>query len=304
MNSTLKSLLFSILTISGITTHGYTRLCRTVLFQTPATPLLSNTAAPLHPPITILIHGTRLLKPLDTFFRCIPDKGLNPVAFQSSRSRITQAARSFCSQRPNLFNPDHFYTFGWDGDLDKDVRSQAGNDLYQEIKQLTSDYIKKYQTIPTIRILSHSHGGNAALNMARYHSADAIVGNIELVLLACPVQQETAHYTKNPLFKKIYSFYSSSDFKQIADPQAIKIDFYNRSIDYSKREFPASDALEQYEITINKRGLFHPDFIAPRFTNLLPSLLSWLKSDGKDMTSAEKTVSRFYQSPMLNLQTA
>ena len=40
-------------------------------------------------------------------------------------------------------------------------------------------------------------------------------------MMACPVQAKTMECIKDPMFKRIYSLYSSLDFVQILAPQMV-----------------------------------------------------------------------------------
>ncbi len=100
----------------------------------------------------------------------------------------------------------------------------------------------------------------------------------KLILLACPVQTETAHFTNHKMFKKIISCYSHADFIQTLDPQKVNIfkDMIRKAIEkksiepikdgfahikktpfFSERHFDPSPGLIQAEI---KWGDLEPDY--------------------------------------------
>jgi len=56
--------------------------------------------------------------------------------------------------------------------------------------------------VPKVTLISHSHGGNVALNLAAIAEKESPLSIERLILLACPVQQETAALVDAPMFKK------------------------------------------------------------------------------------------------------
>lgn len=114
-------------------------------------------------------------------------------------------------------DPEHIYLFGWSGGFTPEARTSAGLHLYQELKNITNKYIERYGVCAPITIVSHSHGGNVALeSVAAYDNSVTIE---KLILLACPVQEKTKPYTTSPLFKHIYSIHSDKDYFQVLDMQ-------------------------------------------------------------------------------------
>ena len=114
---------------------------------------------------------------------------------------------------------DLYYTFGWNGLLSQTKRYQAARIFYQELKDELAQ-LKLLGIIPTLRIITYSHGGNVALNLpAIAFERDEHVPFVvdELVLLGMPVQTETDFLICDPLFKKIYHIYSDADVVQSLD---------------------------------------------------------------------------------------
>jgi hypothetical protein len=173
------------------------------------------------PSITVWIHGTRGFKPLDEFVHAAPPgSDLRPIASLDKKyNRFKNMAKTIAEADPTNYPFEHFYIFGWSGDLSFKVRQKAAEDLHQDLEKIVAVYTKKYGKVPFIRLITHSHGGNVALNLATINHTNQEWLINEMILLACPVQHRTGNLIASPLFEKIYSFYSTMDTLQIADPQ-------------------------------------------------------------------------------------
>lgn len=150
------------------------------------------------------------------------------------------------------------------------------------------EYESKYGVKPEITLITHSHGGNVVLNMAALKDNDGDFA-VQAILLACPVQHETKELVADPFFKKVYSFYSTSDILQIIDPQGMyKTDTnQKRHFELSKREFPVSDNLRQAQLRINGFGIMHIGFTLERFIELLPDIVSHTEQWEREEKSIE-----------------
>lgn len=244
----------------------------------PASPLSGETKQDTSPAITIWIHGTRLLPKgvLANFSFSKP--GLNLVNEYDTKYHIRTIAETLITIDPAHFPRETFYIFGWSGKLDTKERKKAAKILNNELKKVIKKYRKKYGVNPTIRIITHSHGGNVALNLAAIKkNCDTIISIDELILLACPVQEKTKNLTKNPMFKNIYSLYSTLDFIQVLDPQGLHKKRVQAKL-FSERTFQPHKTLIQAKIKINKRNPAHIEFIMRNFLSTLPKLLNELRT--------------------------
>ena len=173
--------------------------------------------------ITIFIHGTTPpdaimgIPPVRSFFYCPP--GLTKAAELDQQYHTAKIVQLLNAADQQEFDLHHFYLFGWSGTLSHQARKEAAQQLHAALNSLIQD-----EFAPLIRIITHSHGGNVALllhEMANGStSSDSLIID-ELILLACPVQTETAAHAHAPLFKKIYSIHSHSDLLQVLDPQGM-----------------------------------------------------------------------------------
>ncbi len=248
--------------------------------------------------ITVFIHGTLPVQPLlhiplvQRFFRC--PRGITSLAnLEDSHSRDFLTTLS--SKYPKEFPADHCYTFGWPGDLNHTARKDAAGELYKDLIKLQKEY-KLRKVAAYLRLLTHSHGGNVALclkNAAdKYANGTQLIID-ELILLACPVQVETADNAKDRLFKKVYSIHSHSDLLQILDPQGVHVfleylknfglEFTLSNLKelgplFSERHFPKHCKVIELNVKYPHRELLHIEFLLPKFIDALPMLLNTLKT--------------------------
>lgn len=206
-------------------------------------------------------------------------------------------AHTLAQTDPNNFPFEHIYLSGWSGKLDFAERTKSASELFNHITQLQQTYRARYGAVPRIRIITHSHGGNVALNMAKCNNAETVIID-ELILLACPVQKETAQFVHHAMFKKIYSLHSHLDMIQVLDPQGwhdiktvLKQFFTTVNFDtfkelfsktdqpfFSERHFTAHAKLIQADIRTKYRGLLHIEFKLLPFIKKLPHVIKHLES--------------------------
>jgi len=312
-----KAALFSalVLLVSGLMIYIHLRR---------ATPIEK---APLKRPIvTIFVHGTFHLpimpKPLIKFVHnCIDSfifakKGLHKVASLAEHYAGTWTKRlhnyhmikTISDADPEKFPFDSFYVFGWSGQLCPQKRFKDAQKLHGHLVLLVAEYTEKYGIEPYIQLITHSHGGNVALNLAKINdTSETPVSVEELILLACPVQYETSHYIHHATFKKIYSLHSHWDIIQVIDAQgwvpfkervknifrseADKIDTEEptkKKCFFSERHFEPNPKLVQANINFGRRGMFHVEFISDTFMQQLPALLASIDVHKEQNTLAQK----------------
>ncbi len=236
------------------------------------------------PFITIYIHGT--LPPLanqlfNGFFYA--KQGLHAAKSYEKKYRVYKIAKTLSAADSKNYNIESTYIFGWSGKLDYTERKNAAIQLYQEIKKLL---LKTKINKPNIRIITHSHGGNVALNLATINNDQLFVVQ-DLILLCCPVQKETSHLIENKMFTNIYSFFSNLDLIQILDPQGLneikkqwennkKLNFTDVSL-FSKRQFNSQKKTVQSHVKINGRSILHSEFIRTKFIKNVPEIIDTIK---------------------------
>lgn len=235
--------------------------------------------------ITIWVHGTRLTPPFiaPNFFYHKP--GLTAAYQIQEETQWHKIANTLITQSPHEYSWDTFYFFGWSGKLSTNERLRAALDLSKHIQNLIHEYQNLHGHTPKIRIITHSHGGNVALNLARVENENSYVVD-ELILLACPVQKQTSKLTKNSLFKSIYSLYSRFDTFQVIDMQGFQKDEngkWFRSPLMSKRTFKHQSNLIQAQLSWKRRGVMHIEFIMETFLQHLPDVLHELQLPNNDI---------------------
>lgn len=229
-----------------------------------------------NPPITIWIHGTRLLKntPYITEFNCHTQ--VKYAAELKPTCPLYAIARSIHLSNPERFAWNTFYIFGWSGALNSTKRYEAGKKLYIQLVQIVESYREEYGTVPIIRLITHSHGGNLALSMAEVTDTYPFTVD-ELIMLACPVQYETCDAVQSPLFARIYNIYSPLDFVQIIAPQFNRqktmVNGSHTWIPISARRFDDHPNIVQTKVKLNGRALFHEDFVRPNFLQSLSTVI-------------------------------
>ena len=226
--------------------------------------------------ITIWIHGTKLIpRPiLHTIFHS-PD-GLVPASSLDTQFHLRTIADTLCAADPEKFSSEYMFLFGWSGQLAFQERKEAAKTLYSQIKPVIKSYEFKYKKRPKIRIITHSHGGNVALNLAKIKDDSGFVID-ELILLACPVQETTAELIKDPIFKEVFVLYSSLDLLQIIDPQGLYSQNNNCPL-LSKKRFPVGKNITQVKMKMNGRALLHSDFIRIKFAFMLPKVIDKMRT--------------------------
>jgi hypothetical protein len=223
--------------------------------------------------ITVFIHGTRIFPKFylqELFYS--PD-GLQKVTDLEPANHMHAIVHELVKADPCRFSYGLFYTFGWNGNLNFDERKKEARRLYQELSVLMQSYACKYGTTPQLRIITHSHGGNVALNLVTQKDAhDDLFHVDELILLACPVQEETKQYIQHSLFGRVYSISSSLDILQIIDPQGIYKHQKNVPV-FSKRYFPQGPNILQARLKMYGRPIFHIEFLCKKFFRKLPTIM-------------------------------
>ncbi len=239
------------------------------------------------PPITIWIHGTKLVRQ-PTFHTVFKNKTtLVPVTDVNANHMLHVCAQAISRTNPDEFPLETFYVFGWNGKILSSAREHAAQQLYTDLQNLIAQYKKQYHTYPFIRIITHSHGGNIALKLAKYQNQNDIELMIEsLILLACPVQEHTVDLVNNPMFKNVYALYSSLDIIQTLAPQVLKrtiTDEQGKTITKqyriprtSSRRFPFHPNVMQAKIKVNGHAIFHNSFANPYFLEMLPLIITKL----------------------------
>lgn len=200
---------------------------------------------------------------------------------------------------PVRYQEDNIYAYSWSGALDFDEREREAIKLHKALCIVVSDFKKNYNVNPGIRIIAHSHGGNIALNLAHLACKDFVID--ELILLAAPIQARNYYCAQSSKFKRIFSFYSTSDITQIIDPQGL----YRQGVPgpfFSERRFKVSENIFQVKTKLNGYACGHLDYNAAYMVSLLPFIIDqlniWFDSLDDQLKKSEK--SRFMLSIYTN----
>jgi PGAP1-like protein. len=240
-----------------------------------AQPIVQKTSPKECEYITVWIHGTKLV-PLQILHRIFhsPD-GLVPASSFDKQYHLRSIADTLSATDNAQYSSEYMFLFGWSGALAFEERAKAAKELHTQLKPVIKSYEQKYGKRPKIRIITHSHGGNVALNLAKINDASDFDID-ELILLACPVQESTAELIKNPKFKEVFVLYSSFDLMQIIDPQGLYSHDDDRPL-LSQRRFPMQSNITQVKMKLNGCALLHSDFIRVRFVAMLPEIIDKMR---------------------------
>lgn len=182
-------------------------------------------------------------------YQPISNLGLKKLGTGNNK-KLTRKFKRLFLQSFNQVNPNKkysFYTFGWNGRIDKEKRKIWGKILYKAIKKIREPNSE-------IQIYAHSHGGNVALNLAR--AEEKYKENLKiknLVLLGTPVQKDTRDLIKSDIFEKIFVFYSEKDWLQILENKLLPKDKTRRK--FSKGNLPAK--AKQIEVECGNKKPTH-----------------------------------------------
>lgn len=250
------------------------------------------------PNITIWVHGTCLwpFRVLRKYWADSPT--LIKVSSMKPNYYLRKVAENLSAS--SLDYPiDNFYFLRWSGKLSVSEREETAQHLYEAIKGLLAEYKEKYETKPTITVITHSHGGNVALNLSKVKDRDPDVKVDNLVLLACPVQRHTREFVHDCMFENVYSFYSTLDFMQVLDPQGLH---YHPELKcrkpkgeplFSGRSFPKHSKLCNVKIKINGKGVWHTQFLSQEFISILPQLINNINSWREEQKECNYFISVF-----------
>ncbi len=187
----------------------------------------------------------------DTFtFQPMQELGLKQIDLDdnSPGNSATAIARIYELQS-NDNAKNYYYTFGWSALLSRSSRQQEGLRLLKSLKKEINRLNLKN---PNIRIIGYSHGGNVALNLARFVPKDNLPFIVnELILVGMPIQKETDFLINHPIFKNVYNIYSMADIAQRADKFSTRYFFSHRKF-WPRRDFIVPDKLKQIQIKVVK----------------------------------------------------
>ena len=238
------------------------------------------------PNITIWVHGT-CLWPFTIFRKYwTTDPSLFKVSSMKRDYYLRKVADRLC-HISNEYSINDFYFLRWSGKLSVSEREDTALHLYKSIKNLLEKYKEEYGVMPNLTVVTHSHGGNVALNLSKIIDKDPNIKINKLILLACPVQKHTKDCIKDPMFENVYSFYSTLDFLQVLDPQGLHYctSSKNEKKDslFSGRNFPQNPKLCNVKMKINGKGIWHTQFLSKEFITVLPQVINkldkWKKTE-------------------------
>lgn len=236
----------------------------------------------MRPTLTLFIHGSK--PQLHSAFYKIGQYYFLPDMHHVNEQMPYAGPRAIIDglNDSEYIDMQHLYFFGWSGRISAKERLKTATErLVPQLEKLVATYRSTYGSTPAMRIITHSHGGNVALNMLHaleQKESDIIID--ELIILAAPVQSWTKEYIKSNNCKKIYSLFSADDWIQVIDPQGLQVHINKDQVkdkpalfELSKRTFEHHDTLTQARIIINNKDPEHVAFIDVLYPKQLRYLL-------------------------------
>lgn len=268
-----------LLTLSGC--HKSRFIVKKVpLIASPETMVLSSTEPP---PITVIIHGTKLF--IGSFYRTYFNgkDGLKHASELPAHKFSYKLLKKLSACDSRMFPYEYMYYFGWSGLLSVKARDNAAEVLYDSLVEFSQTYYERHKVQPVIRLICHSHGASIGLSLARVHAQKRAQLSIHsLIMLACPVQWSISAFSHSPLFKNIYSFYACLDCVQIMAPEISQyiydepgqlIEKKRRGYLFSAQTFKGAVPIKQARIKMYHHTITHSDFMSDKFLCTLPQLL-------------------------------
>lgn len=220
------------------------------------------------PRLNIWIHGTAhpVTMCKKAWYREFGEDKLLKFADLRPNGEAYRTARALNQGNMQDFALPDFHFFRWTGLLDYKKREKASMALYHALKKEIQAIFLKTGQKPFVTIITHSHGGNIALNLAQINEQNE--GDLQvdrLILLACPVQDRTAKWSEHHTFNKIYAFYSSMDMIQVLAINNLKL--------AGRRFGKNNDKITHVKTSWKHYGLMHNDFKGEYFVAKLPGAL-------------------------------
>lgn len=226
-------------------------------------------------PVTVFVHGSKSSFTSKIIHRLDYAHGLISTTLNTTDSVLANIAITLCTVSPEEFPRERFFFYSWPGTISFPSRLQAAEKLYTVIKHHKGP----------ITIITHSHGCNVALNLAYWAEVhhDTRFKVDRLILIAPPVQEVTKNLALEDYFKEIYTFYSTADTMQVADPQALYWESHGWTAPttnipfFSKRTFDPAPHIIQTRVLQDWQSPSHLQLMLTRFIKKLPVLLKLVK---------------------------
>lgn len=162
----------------------------------------------------------------DPFFfhnHAMQEQGLRKIDLQGTSpfgargiAQLHNQITALAQKAPTI---NYYYTYGWSGLMSSTQRFEESQQLYDELTSEMKKIHEQHHVMPHIRLIAYSHGGNVCLNLAHAKKTlrDLCLYIDELILIGSPIQTETDYLVADPMFKKVYNFYSPGDMVQPSD---------------------------------------------------------------------------------------
>ncbi len=209
--------------------------------------------------------------PFFTLGQAMQKEGLQPIDLSDKTNassiiaRMCEAQYQWQEARSSRF----YYTFGWNGVVHLYTRYEEAKNLLQQLCEELKKFHKQ-GLFPKIKIITYSHGGNVALNLAAVKDdnpefLNELIQIDQLIMFATPIQLATDYLIANSMFKKIYHFYSFNDNIQTMDFTSPK-QFFSKRTFKKRKNFKLPNSLTQIRMRTTKS--LHAKYKHPNMQNL------------------------------------
>ncbi len=219
--------------------------------------------------LTVWVHGTNFKTLLPFSHSKFKQTKLEHFSELKLGSESYKRAICLANQDQEQFPTKGFYLFRWPGRLSHKCRKAAGQVLFQELFNLIQKIQKSGNYQVHLTIIAHSYGGGVALELAQQNvEKDYAIQIDRLVLLACPVQDRLQKLVTCQTFKKIFTFYTTSDWLQ-----CLALHGWGA---WSGRRFVSNYNLVHIQVDSLNWGFGHNSFKQEGFLQNLPKTLTLL----------------------------
>lgn len=186
------------------------------------------------------------------YYQAFQGMGLEKINLQQNERLGAVAIANLFDYFNHIHNPQQinkYFTFGWSGMLGVKARKHAAKQLYRALVRLQRSAKVRNKQL-RIHLITYSHGGTVALNLATIKRKQKIEIE-ELINFGVPVQYDSDYLINAPIFKNIYHFYSDSDYVQAIDHLSSK-HFACHKRFTTRKNFALPNKLKQVNVQITR----------------------------------------------------
>jgi len=198
----------------------------------------------------------------DPFFyqtQTMQGRGLHPIDLENHTRGAAASLMANLFEQMEQINPvqrkkNYYYTYGWSGLLSRTARYGDAKEFLQALEHEVEKF--RAQGInPKLRLIGYSHGGTIIMKTALVKQRENLNTSVsidEVLLFGTPIQYETDYLIHDPMFKKVYNFFSRSDRVQRLDFFSCGA-FFSDQVFRAHADFDLPDKLIQIELKVIRK---------------------------------------------------